>query len=589
MMYTILMAFSVFSYETRRNELENRVSRVVENTLEREYQNGDEERVKQSLIEELTLDVGVNGTVEVQVEAIDLKKGILSVKVTERFRQFNGKERSIVCEKTAIVEQHTQMQLTKSQLRSSANSVLVNAYTFYQNHGSTMVFEPTANREGMIYYGTRGKLASNAKVRYENLGWRVTVQDAQGAVIEQVYYAIEGEHMAEVDARDVNGYRYSLYCVSLENLKSRLSEEACEVLTRPDSAIIFDACITIVKNDIRQGEVLDSGVSWGKVYTTYDGIVNAQNWSANTKEALKTYYGKTVENMFFQVKLICGDGIASVSGAGEYCYGTEVTIDAVTQRGYTFSRWSGSQNTTSQKYTFTVYGDVTMTASTTRDDVAIHLYRNLNNKDEEMQTMYVSLSADNYALSDMGWKREGYHQTGWSTSRIIAQAYFGVEQELSYEWLEKVAPSVDLYATWEPNAYVVKFDGNGATGDIDAVHVKYTDTIELPSKGYEFEGGKLAGWSLSPDAVTPDYMCNQTVDISELANHLGLEYAHGSTITFYAFAEPNPKIVVRFISGKYYKDAEGKWVAEDAGGLWADSVWKTDMEYTRLLDALFVP
>lgn len=578
--------------------MENVVSCVLENTLEREYQKGEEEAVKQSLIEELTLDVGRNGAVEVQVKAIDLKKGILSVEVTERFRQFNGKERSIVCEKTAIVEQcikqdtisaqdAVSVQKMETSACTAADSVYTNAYLFYQTHGSAMVFEPGENKEGMIYYGTTGKLASSSKIRYENLGWRVTVQDAQGNLVEQVYYSIGGKYMEKVDARDVNNYRYSLYCVSLENLKARLSAKACETLNSPDSAIIFDACITIVKNDVCQGGVLDSGVSWGKVYTTYDGIVNAQNWSSNTKEALKSYYGKTVENMFFRVELLCGDGIAQVSGAGEYCYGTEVTIDAVPKSGYTFSRWSGTTNTVSQKFTFTVYGDVTMTATTSRDDVAINLYRNLNNKDEEMQTMYVSLSGGDYVLQDAGWRRAGYYQTGWSTSRIIASPYFRVEQELSYDWLERIAPSVDLYATWTPNTYIIKFEGNGAVGDVETVNVKYTDRMNLPSEGYEFKDGKLTGWSLSPDAATPEYLCNQETDISELVNRLGLEYTRNAVITLYAFKEANPQVVVRFISGKYYKDAEGKWITEEKGGLAADSLWKTDAEYMKLLDTLF--
>ena len=591
-MYAITIAFSAFSYEIRKNELENRVSRVVENILMKEYKSDDEEAVKQRLIDELTLDVGINGAVEVQVNKMDLKKGILSVKVIERFRQFNGKEKSIVCEKTAIVEQHTQQnaektQLLKSRSQGTAGSVLTNAYKYYQTYGSAMVFEPGADKKGMIYYATRGKLASGARIRYENLGWRVTVRDVKGTVIEQIYYSIEGQYMEEVDARNVNGYRYSLYCVSLENLKSRLSENACKVLMSPDSAVIFDACITIVKNNVRQGAVSDSGIICGKVYTTYNGIVNAQNWSSKTKEALKSYYEKNVQNMFSQVKLICGDGIASVSGAGEYCYGTKVTITAATQRGYTFAGWNGTHNAVSQNYTFTIYGDVTMTATASKENVAIHLYRNLHNKDKEMRTMQVSLSEDNYALRDMGWRKAGHYQSGWSTSRIVAQAYFGVEQALSYEWLKKVAPSVDLYAVWEPNTYTVRFAGNGAEGNIDSVAVKYTDSIPLPSEGFSFEDGKLAGWSFSPDARIPDYICNQIVDVTELVSHFGLEYANNSTITLYAFKEANPKITVRFISEKYYKDAEGNWIAEDAGGLWEDSVWKTEPEYTKLLDALY--
>lgn len=98
------IAFSTISYENRKNALEKQVSKVVENVLEEEYPNGDEEEAERRLVEELTLDVGSNGSVAVKVRKLDLKKGIVSVVVTETFHQFNGKRKTIVCEKTAIVE-----------------------------------------------------------------------------------------------------------------------------------------------------------------------------------------------------------------------------------------------------------------------------------------------------------------------------------------------------------------------------------------------------------------------------------------------------------------------------------------------------
>ena len=44
-LYTVTIGFSIFSLETRKNELENQVSRIVENTLEQEYEAEDEEAV----------------------------------------------------------------------------------------------------------------------------------------------------------------------------------------------------------------------------------------------------------------------------------------------------------------------------------------------------------------------------------------------------------------------------------------------------------------------------------------------------------------------------------------------------------------
>lgn len=104
-LYTFSSVFSVFSLQSRKNELENHVARIVEGFLENAYPNGDEGMLKQRMISELSKNVDDSGKLTVEMQALDLQKGIISVKVSETFRQFNGKERTIVCEKTAIVEQ----------------------------------------------------------------------------------------------------------------------------------------------------------------------------------------------------------------------------------------------------------------------------------------------------------------------------------------------------------------------------------------------------------------------------------------------------------------------------------------------------
>lgn len=126
-LYTFSLVFSVFSLQTRKNDLENHVARVVEDFLESAYQNGSEQVVTQRLINELSQNVDDSGQLEVEVQALDLQKGIISVKVSETFRQFNGKERTIVCEKTAIMEREVSRE-SKVTITFLADGVLYKEY-----------------------------------------------------------------------------------------------------------------------------------------------------------------------------------------------------------------------------------------------------------------------------------------------------------------------------------------------------------------------------------------------------------------------------------------------------------------------------
>ena len=104
-LYTLLIGLQILSTQTQKNELEKQVSRIVKNTLEAEYGGGDETLAEQMLIQEITSCVSAkSGRVEVDVKAIDLQKGILSVKVTKWVEMLNGREKKLVVEKTAIVE-----------------------------------------------------------------------------------------------------------------------------------------------------------------------------------------------------------------------------------------------------------------------------------------------------------------------------------------------------------------------------------------------------------------------------------------------------------------------------------------------------
>lgn len=103
--YTILMGLNVLTIQSHKNLIEKHVSRIVKNVLEHEYQSGDETAVKQMLQEEIEDSISNSAQLFVEIQEIDLQKGILSVKVTERIHTITGKQKDIVVQKTAIMEQ----------------------------------------------------------------------------------------------------------------------------------------------------------------------------------------------------------------------------------------------------------------------------------------------------------------------------------------------------------------------------------------------------------------------------------------------------------------------------------------------------
>jgi len=55
--------------------------------------------------------------------------------------------------------------------------------------------------------------------------------------------------------------------------------------------------------------------------------------------------------------------IESVSGGGSYYYGATSTVDAAVKTGYTWKNWSGTYTSISKRYSFTVGGNVVLTAN----------------------------------------------------------------------------------------------------------------------------------------------------------------------------------------------------------------------------------
>lgn len=102
--YTLLIGLNILTVQSHKNQLERNLSRVVKNVLEGEYEQPSEESILQMIQEEVSDVMQEKGKREVEILALDLQKGILSVRVTEYITTIVGTQKEIVIEKTALVE-----------------------------------------------------------------------------------------------------------------------------------------------------------------------------------------------------------------------------------------------------------------------------------------------------------------------------------------------------------------------------------------------------------------------------------------------------------------------------------------------------
>lgn len=480
-----------------------------------------------------------------------------------------------------------------------------NAYTFYQTYGKEMTFQAGSNNQGEIYYATRAKVdSSSTGINYSTIGWQVRVLNSAGGLVDTVYYKYGGDNMVCVDTRTVDNYKYKLYKVTLANLKSRLSQAGKTVLNNPGCSILFDACTTTKINGEKQGGMTDDGPSWGLVYTTYNGIVNAQDWSDGTKESLKSYYNKTVNGLFYNVTLSKGTGISQVSGAGKYLFGTTVKVQAKAAEGYHFSSWSGSSTSTSASYSFVLYAkDVSLTAKAEENSYKVVFESNGGTGSVSSQSVKYT---GNLTLPTSGFLLDGSSLSGWTLDKTVTTAQYAKGQKVAVkDIVQKLqlqntdAATIRLYATWD----------HGPTINTDKIYVSLSDAqngkiteawLANRAEALDQEDGKIPyGKNEKTVFLMEDYQASDFTTFTEPGSvtktFLAVDSAGNTTqkmVQVYVVdtqVYPANKITgrLRFISSKYFWDENGELLVEELGGLEEQSIWRLNEEYRKILEALF--
>ena len=114
----------------------------------------------------------------------------------------------------------------------------------------------------------------------------------------------------------------------------------------------------------------------------------------------------------YTVTLAKGTGISSVSGAGTYNYGASVAIKATVSTGYTWSKWTGTKETTTQNYTFTMpANNVSNTATATLNTYTISYTLNGGSVATANPTSY-NVTTATFTLNNP--TKTGYTFSGWT-------------------------------------------------------------------------------------------------------------------------------------------------------------------------------
>lgn len=180
---------------------------------------------------------------------------------------------------------------------------------------------------------------------------------------------------------------------------------------------------------------------------------------------------------------------------------TNLTSNAFTRTGYTFTGWntasngSGTSYTDGQSYDFSA--DMTLYAQWTANNNTLTFDANGGAGAMASQTVATDASI---TLPGNTFTRAGYTFAGWSTTAGGAVAFAnGASYTMG-------TSNATLFAVWNANTYTVTFNGNGSDGGSMANQNYVTGTTaNLTANAFTQTGYTFSGWNTSADGLGTSY------------------------------------------------------------------------------------
>ena len=207
----------------------------------------------------------------------------------------------------------------------------------------------------------------------------------------------------------------------------------------------------------------------------YTGFISPSTQTKNIKAdgSLEIVYEYNREKYDFSFN--DNEFVTSTKPAGEYPYGTEITLTAQTREGYTFTKWNN--NETNNPYTFELSGDLTIEpVYTPRTDTA---YKVIHQKQK--------VTLDGYETA------ETENKTGTTGEPVTpaVKSYTGFETPATQTKNIKADGSLEIVYKYDRKVYKVEFDTDGGSS-VDDQTIVYEGKVIKPSDptkdNYDFKG-----------------------------------------------------------------------------------------------------
>ncbi|MGO5053986.1 InlB B-repeat-containing protein [Lachnospiraceae bacterium LCP25S3_G4] len=312
---------------------------------------------------------------------------------------------------------------------------------------------------------------------------------------------------------------------------------------------------------------------------------NASSISKYTVTEAKNHY-IYISRKKYTVSVSAGTGIESVSGGGSYYYGATSTVDAAVKTGYTWKNWSGTYTSISKRYSFTVIGNVALTANAEANTYYIVFYP--NGGSGTMTTMTCKYD-QTYTLPEMSFTPPAHPCTylGWNTDANAYSASYSEKQQI------RNLTSIDgytfyFYAIWDyapdltcSDRYFTLYEAK--TGIITEAEllrtVKSTDredeTTQIMVKNYSLT--MFTSFTSSEELVityTTTDSRNNTTEKQVKVTIVDTDATVEGPMDF-----DGKKQYARFIDSSYYLKSY------EAGGLESSSKWRSEVTYKDTLEA----
>ena len=465
-----------------------------------------------------------------------------------------------------------------------------NSITYYDKYGDKIVF-----KDGYFYFGTKGKEAGSSKntIHWGTIGYRVNIKTASKSI--NIYFKLDGYSVENVEEITKDGYVYDLYRINLDHVKSKIdakSNTAASEFREDGGDLEVDSCMITIKFDsngdeTNSGWMEEDGTFHGSVYTSYDGIAGAANWS--DPSSLHSFFNKkityesdlksmqTVYVRYQQKDGSYGDYDAVINR--NYCYGETVSWSRGETACYNSASISYKVKEAKKSYisvsrkqylqnVYVNYQDVngnysggwSLVASQNlfygsdfdwayAEDSCFNANSVSRYRVTEAKNHYIYLSRKQYTVSvDAGTGIDRvsgggsyYYGASCTVDAVVKTGYTWKNWSGTYYVTNKtytfsVTGNVALTANAEANTYYIMFHPNGGSGSMETMTCKYDQTYTLPSMSFTPPSHPCIylGWNTDANAFSPSYAERQQI--------CNLTSENGYTFHFYAIWDYAPNL-----------------------------------------------